>query len=87
MSLYTCSEVAERLYDLLDEEQSPEEGTAMERHLAGCEPCRQRLEVEREFLAAVRETCRASHAPEGLLQRIQQSLEQPSLQGSIDGRR
>jgi mycothiol system anti-sigma-R factor len=76
MDLYTCSDVTERLYDLLDEEQSPEEGTAMGRHLEGCEPCRQRLETERIFLAAVRETCRASHAPDGLLQRIQQSLQQ-----------
>jgi mycothiol system anti-sigma-R factor len=76
MHLYTCSDVAERLYDLLDEEQSPEEGAAMGRHLEGCQPCRQRLEVEREFLATVRETCRASHASDGLLQRIQQSLQQ-----------
>ena len=76
MDLYTCSDVTERLYDLLDEEQSPEEGAVIGRHLEGCEPCRQRLEVEREFLAAVRETCRASHAPDGLLQRIQQSLQQ-----------
>ena len=87
MDLYGCDEVAARLYDLLDQEQSPEETAAMGRHLERCEPCRRHLEVEREFLVAVRETCRATHAPDGLLQRIQRSLELSSFQGSIEDRR
>jgi mycothiol system anti-sigma-R factor len=75
MGIYTCNDVDERLYDALDQELSPEEETDVNRHLARCLPCREQFEFERQFLAAVRATCRASRAPEGLLEKIHRSLE------------
>jgi mycothiol system anti-sigma-R factor len=75
MEIYTCNDVNEWLYDALDQELCPEEETDLNRHLARCLPCREHVEFERQFLAAIRATCRASRAPEGLLEKIHRSLE------------
>ena len=75
MDVLTCGTIEERLYDYLDRELSLQEETAVRRHLASCEPCQGNVAFEEQFLAAVREKCRATRAPAGLLERIQQSIE------------
>jgi mycothiol system anti-sigma-R factor len=75
MDVLTCVDMGERLYDYIDREMSLEEEVAVRRHLASCEPCQGQVVFEEQFLAAVREKCRATRAPAGLLERIQQSIE------------
>ncbi len=49
-----CETVTERLDDLLDDEVGPSEKAGLERHLAGCEGCREELEGLRKVVQLAR---------------------------------
>ena len=45
--MMTCHDVIDVLADYLDRALAPEDAAALERHLAGCEPCRAYLATYR----------------------------------------
>lgn len=67
-----CREVVERLYLYLDGEIAGADCSAIERHLAACEPCLEHVDFERAIKALVRLKCRESDVPSGLIERLQQ---------------
>jgi mycothiol system anti-sigma-R factor len=54
-----CSEVAERLWEYLDDELAAKEAAAVARHLDGCGHCRPHLHCDRAFLVALVRCLRA----------------------------
>jgi mycothiol system anti-sigma-R factor len=48
-----CPEVAERLWEYLDDELAAKEAAAVARHLAVCGHCRPRYRCDRAFLVVV----------------------------------
>ena len=49
--MMTCHDVIDVLADYLDQALAPEDAAALERHLAGCEPCRAYLATYRRARA------------------------------------
>jgi mycothiol system anti-sigma-R factor len=76
----TCQELDRLLYPYLDGEFQPEERVEVEAHLAGCAPCRQRVEAEQQLRQALRRAARHSvqtmRAPASLRAGIQVGLKQ-----------
>jgi anti-sigma factor (TIGR02949 family) len=70
----SCREAAEGLYEWLDGELDPEAEAAVGTHLETCARCYPRLVFERSFLEAVNRAARGPKAPEGLKERIMQTL-------------
>ena len=65
-----CREAADRLYEFLDRELTPEDERQVRAHLADCQPCGEHFDVEDAFLRFVRARCRAKGAPPDLRRRI-----------------
>ncbi len=59
-----CPEVAERLWEYLDDELTAKEAGAVARHLGDCGHCRPRCRCDRAFLVVVVRSLQAPcHAP------------------------
>ena len=58
------------MYEFLDNEIDTANGDAIRQHLAECEPCLDRFDVEQAVKAVVRRCCGGEHAPEHLRTRI-----------------
>jgi mycothiol system anti-sigma-R factor len=69
-----CRETAERLYEYLDRELTPEDERRVRAHLADCPPCGHQFDVEEAFLRFIRARCRARGAPPALRRRILEEL-------------
>jgi mycothiol system anti-sigma-R factor len=65
-----CERALERMYEFLDNEIDTVSGDAIRRHLAECEPCLDRFDIEQAVKAVVRRGCGGEHAPEHLRTRI-----------------
>jgi anti-sigma factor (TIGR02949 family) len=65
-----CEQVLERMYEFLDQELDTATGDAIRHHLAACEPCLDRFDVEQAVRTLVRRRCGGDVAPTHLRQKI-----------------
>ena len=65
-----CEAVAERMYEFLDHELDEASGDEIRAHLAACEPCLHRYDVEQAVRALVHRCCTGEVAPADLRTRI-----------------
>jgi anti-sigma factor (TIGR02949 family) len=69
-----CREAAERLYEYLDRELTPELRSEVEQHLGACAGCFHQFEFERAFLRFLEARARGRGASPELKRRIIQEL-------------
>jgi mycothiol system anti-sigma-R factor len=76
-----CQYVLERVYVFLDHELDDASGDVIRQHLAACEPCLERFDVELAFKSLVARRCGGDTAPQQLrdkvLGRLAQARQQP----------
>jgi anti-sigma factor (TIGR02949 family) len=65
-----CEQVVERMYEFLDHEIDTATGDAIRHHLAACEPCMDRFDVELAVRTLVRRRCGGEIAPSQLRSKI-----------------
>jgi mycothiol system anti-sigma-R factor len=65
-----CEHVLERVYEFLDNEIDAASGDAIRHHLAMCEPCLERFDVEEAVKSLVHRCCGGEVAPSHLRTRI-----------------
>jgi anti-sigma factor (TIGR02949 family) len=65
-----CELVAERMYEFLDNELDEASGDEIRAHLAACEPCLHRFDVEQAVRTVLRKCCTSEVAPASLRTRI-----------------
>jgi anti-sigma factor (TIGR02949 family) len=65
-----CEQVVERMYEFLDHEIDTATGDAIRHHLAACEPCMDRFDVELAVRTLVRRRCGGEVAPSQLRSKI-----------------
>ena len=65
-----CEQVLERMYEFLDNELDTATGDAIRHHLAACEPCLDKFDVEQALRALVKRRCGGDVAPTHLRQKI-----------------
>ncbi|UCD23696.1 MAG: mycothiol system anti-sigma-R factor [Gemmatimonadota bacterium] len=65
-----CQEAAERLYEYLDGELTPDSEAEVRAHLDDCAPCFKLLGFEDAYLSFLRARTRAHQAPEHLKKKI-----------------
>ena len=71
---FACEDVFRRLDDFLDRELSPEEARLVEEHLSTCAQCASEHRFERRVLDEVRGKLQRIRAPEGLMDRVKQTI-------------
>ena len=69
-----CHEAADRLYDYLDRELTPEVEAAVRAHLVDCAMCFQLFDFETAYLRFLEVRTRTQGAPPALKRRILDSL-------------
>ena len=69
-----CEHVLERVYEFLDNELDAATGDAIRHHLAMCEPCLERIDVEEAVKSLVHRCCGGEVAPTRLRARIVSQL-------------
>jgi anti-sigma factor (TIGR02949 family) len=69
-----CEQVLERMYEFLDNELDTATGDAIRHHLAACEPCMDRIDVELAVRTLVRRCCGGDVAPSHLRTKIVSQL-------------
>jgi anti-sigma factor (TIGR02949 family) len=69
-----CERVLERMYEFLDNELDTATGDAIRHHLAACEPCMDRIDVELAVRTLVRRCCGGDVAPSHLRSKIVSQL-------------
>ena len=65
-----CEHVLKRVYEFLDNEIDAASGDAIRHHLAMCEPCLERFDVEEAVKSLVHRCCGGEVAPSHLRTRI-----------------
>ena len=65
-----CNQVLKQVYQFLDNELDTASGDAIRAHLAACEPCLDRFDVEQAVKALVHRCCGNDRAPETLRAKI-----------------
>ena len=73
-SPHDCEQALERMYEFLDNELDTATGGAIRHHLAACEPCLDRFDVETALRALVRRRCGGDVAPTHLRAKIVSQL-------------
>jgi mycothiol system anti-sigma-R factor len=71
-----CEYVLERVYVFLDHELDEASGDLIRQHLAACEPCLERFDVELAFKSLVARRCGGEAAPQQLRDKIVNRLSQ-----------
>jgi len=69
-----CEHVLERVYQFLDNEIDAATGDAIRQHLAMCEPCLERFDVEEAIKSLVHRRCGGDVAPTYLRAKIMSQL-------------
>ena len=65
-----CSRALKNVYAFLDHELDTATGDEIRRHLAACEPCLDRFDVEQAVKALVHRSCGNEHAPAELRAKV-----------------
>jgi mycothiol system anti-sigma-R factor len=73
-SLDDCEHVLSRVYEFLDNELDAATGDAIRHHLAMCEPCLERFDVEEAVKSLVHRRCGGDRAPSHLRAKIVSQL-------------
>ena len=73
-SLDDCEHVLSRVYEFLDNELDAATGDAIRHHLAMCEPCLERFDVEEAVKSLVHRRCGGEVAPSYLRAKIVSQL-------------
>ena len=73
-SLDDCEQVLERVYEFLDNEVDEATGDAIRHHLAMCEPCLEKFDVEEAIKSLVQRRCGGDVAPTHLRAKIVSQL-------------
>ena len=73
-SVDDCEHVLERVYEFLDNEIDAATGDAIRQHLAMCEPCLERFDVEEAIKSLVHRRCGGDVAPIHLRAKIVSQL-------------
>jgi len=69
-----CAAVLKQVYQFLDNELDTASGDAIREHLAACEPCMDRFDVEQAVKALVHRCCGNDRAPETLRAKIMMQI-------------
>jgi mycothiol system anti-sigma-R factor len=69
-----CEQVLERVYEFLDNEVDEATGDAIRHHLAMCEPCLEKFDVEEAIKSLVHRRCGGDVAPTHLRAKIVSQL-------------
>ena len=75
MSKPDCEELIAKLYQFIDGELSRDEAAALKRHLEGCGPCLERIQVEERFKLLIKTKCRGEQVPELLVEKVKAALQ------------
>ena len=75
-----CQYALERVYVFLDHELDEASGDLIRQHLAACEPCLERFDVEVVFKSLVARRCGGEIAPQQLRDKIVDRLSQARQQ-------
>jgi len=65
-----CEHMLDRVYQFLDRELDTASSDEIRRHLAGCEPCLDRFDVEQAVKALVSRCCGGDKAPSHLRTKV-----------------
>ena len=65
-----CEHVLERIYQFLDHEIDTASGDAIRAHLAACEPCLDKFDVEQAVKSLVSRCCGGDTAPSQLRNKV-----------------
>ncbi|HET9648533.1 MAG TPA: mycothiol system anti-sigma-R factor [Microlunatus sp.] len=65
-----CARVLKQVYQFLDSEVDSATGDEIRAHLAACEPCLDRFDVEQAVKSLVHRCCGSERAPEALRTKI-----------------
>jgi mycothiol system anti-sigma-R factor len=65
-----CARVLKNVYAFLDNELDSASGDEIRAHLAACEPCLDRFDVEQAVKTLVHRSCGNEHAPEELRAKV-----------------
>jgi mycothiol system anti-sigma-R factor len=65
-----CARVLKQVYQFLDNELDSATGDEIREHLAACEPCLDRFDVEQAVKSLVHRCCGSERAPEALRAKI-----------------
>jgi mycothiol system anti-sigma-R factor len=65
-----CQYALERVYMFLDHELDDASGDVIRQHLAACEPCLERFDVEQAFKSLVARRCGGETAPQQLRDKV-----------------
>ncbi|WP_152360595.1 mycothiol system anti-sigma-R factor [Microlunatus speluncae] len=67
---HDCQQVLARVYEFLDHELDDASGDAIRSHLAACEPCLDRFDVEQAMKSLVSRCCGNDKAPDQLRDKV-----------------
>jgi mycothiol system anti-sigma-R factor len=74
VSFDDCEQVLKRVYEFLDNEVDVASSDAIRRHLAMCEPCLDKFDVEEAVKSLVHRCCGGEVAPSHLRMKIETQL-------------
>lgn len=77
-----CSEVLAEVWLFLDHECDAERRRLLEHHLDECSPCLSRYGIEEQLKQLLARKCGGDHAPEGLRDRLRESIRTVMLEQS-----
>jgi len=69
-----CWHTLQRVYEFLDHEVDDASGDEIRRHLAACEPCMERFDVELAVKTLVSRCCGGDQAPEHLKAKVMMQI-------------
>ena len=76
MTVLTCEQAQEKLFDFLDRELTEEEAALVREHVAKCGPCSDSFASTQDFIDCVKGKLSQTKLPDELIQRIASALEQ-----------
>jgi mycothiol system anti-sigma-R factor len=65
-----CEHILKRVYEFIDNELDSASGDTIRRHLADCEPCLDKFDVEQSVKALVARCCGGDRAPSHLRDKV-----------------
>lgn len=77
-----CTSAMDRLFDLLDDELTPERERQVRLHITGCPDCFTHADFEQRFLAAVATAKVNGAAPDALRARVMDALRTAGFSGA-----
>lgn len=75
-----CGEVLAEVWLFLDDECDSERRQLLQRHLDECSPCLEKFGLEEQLKALLARKCGGDHAPDGLRQRLRESIREIVVQ-------